>query len=99
MAGVNLTPGRGDRGVKKVGRTFGFVKNLGKSEVRWSEKLFLAWHRHCDVYYGARETVGGSSVSSGCWGEDSNHEYGWGGGPPPDVAPLPFLKTPKQQQR
>jgi hypothetical protein len=23
----------------------------------------LAWHGHCDVYCGARETVGGSSVS------------------------------------
>jgi hypothetical protein len=37
-------------------------------------KNTLARHRRCDVYCGARETVGGSSVSSGCWGEDSNHE-------------------------
>lgn len=35
----------------------------------------LAWHKRCGVYCGARETVGGSSVSSGCWGEDSDHEY------------------------
>jgi hypothetical protein len=31
-------------------------------------------HGCCEVHCGARETVGGSSVSSGCWGEDSNHE-------------------------
>jgi len=40
------------------------------------EKISIARHKCCDVYCGARETVGGSSVSSGCWGEDSNHENG-----------------------
>src|SRR4030095_17214679 len=53
-------------------------------------KNLLARHRRCDVYCGARETVGGSSVSSGCWGEDSNHEYGWGGGTAPLVIALLF---------
>src|SRR6185503_9217843 len=43
------------------------------------------------VYCGARETVGGSSVSSGCWGEDSNHEYGWARRTPTYVAPIRFL--------
>src|SRR5689334_6594161 len=40
------------------------------------KSMSLARHKRCDVYCGARETVGGSSVSSGCWGEDSNHENG-----------------------
>src|SRR5258705_3585602 len=51
-----------------------------------SSKNSLARHRRCDVYCGARETVGGSSVSSGCWGEDSNHEYGWARRTPTYVA-------------
>jgi hypothetical protein len=53
-------------------------------------KNLLARHRRCDVYCGARETVGGSSVSSGCWGEDSNHEYGWARRTPTYVAPIRF---------
>ncbi len=43
---------------------------------RNAKAIILARHKRCDVYCGARETVGGSSVSSGCWGEDSNHENG-----------------------
>ncbi len=39
---------------------------------------------------GQEETVGGSSVSSGCWGEDSNHEYGWARRTPTYVAPIRF---------
>ena len=54
-------------------------------------KNSLARHRHCDVYCGARETVGESSVSSGCWGEDSNHEYGWARRTPTYVAPIRFF--------
>src|SRR2546425_9939564 len=50
----------------------------------------LARHGHCDVYFGARETVGGSSVSSGCWGEDSDHEK-WMGADTPTFAPIRFL--------
>jgi hypothetical protein len=53
-------------------------KNLKKKQE--GTKLFqflLARHKPCDVYFGARETVGESSVSSGCWGEDSDHEYEW----------------------
>src|SRR6266478_8647739 len=46
------------------------------------KKISIARHKCCDVYCGARETVGGSSVSSGCWGEDSNHENGWALRPP-----------------
>src|SRR6476646_3960918 len=55
-----------------------------------SSKNPLARHKRCDVYCGARETVGGSSVSSGCWGEDSNHEYGWARRTPTYVAPIRF---------
>jgi 3-dehydroquinate synthase len=54
----------------------------------------LARHGRCDVYCGARETVGGSSVSSGCWGEDSNHEYGWARRTPTYVAPIRFCVLP-----
>ncbi len=54
------------------------------------KKKALARHTRCDVYCGARETVGGSSVSSGCWGEDSNHEYGWARRTPTYVAPIRF---------
>src|SRR4030095_371579 len=67
-------------------------------------KNLLARHRRCDVYCGARETVGGSSVSSGCWGEDSHHEYGWARRTPTYVAPIRFSsKSPdpieqKQQE-
>ncbi|MGI8897470.1 MAG: hypothetical protein ACR2IB_03645, partial [Pyrinomonadaceae bacterium] len=46
---------------------------------------------------GARETVGESSVSSGCWGEDSDHEYEWARRTPTYVAPIRFcasLPTP-----
>jgi hypothetical protein len=56
----------------------------------------LARHSHCDVYCGARETVGGSSVSSGCWGEDSNHEYGWARRTPTYVAPIRFYSLSPQ---
>ncbi|MDQ3666205.1 MAG: hypothetical protein M3410_06335, partial [Acidobacteriota bacterium] len=45
----------------------------------------------CDVYCGARETVGESIVSSGCWGEDSDHEYGWARRTPTYVAPIRFF--------
>src|SRR6185369_8979312 len=55
------------------------------------EKKALARHSRCGVYCGARETVGGSSVSSGCWGEDSNHEYGWARRTPTYVAPIRYL--------
>ena len=59
---------------------------------RWScHENPLARHRRCDVYCGARETVGESSVSSGCWGEDSNHEYGWARRTPTYVAPIRFF--------
>jgi hypothetical protein len=39
-------------------------KRLSKkvTGVKFFENV-LAWHAHCDVYCGARETVGGSSVS------------------------------------
>src|SRR6266849_8373787 len=50
----------------------------------------LARHGHCDVYFGARETVGGSSVSSGCWGEDSDHKK-WMGPDTPTFAPIRYL--------
>src|SRR5215217_203388 len=59
----------------------------------WVTKKTVARHRRCDVYCGARETVGGSSVSSGCWGEDSNHEYGWARRTPTYVAPIRFLQV------
>lgn len=39
---------------------------------------------------GQEETVGESSVSSGCWGEDSDHEYGWARRTPTYVAPIRF---------
>jgi hypothetical protein len=61
-------------------------------------KKVLARHSRCDVYCGARETVGGSSVSSGCWGEDSNHEYGWARRTPTYVAPIRFSSRPSSQQ-
>jgi len=40
---------------------------------------------------GQEETVGESSVSSGCWGEDSDHEYGWARRTPTFVAPIRFF--------
>jgi hypothetical protein len=52
-------------------------ENPKKNGPDLSSNFPLARHERCDVYFGARETVGGSSVSSGCWGEDSNHEYEW----------------------
>ena len=55
-----------------------------------ASKIPLARHGHCDVYFGARETVGGSSVSSGCWGEDSDHKK-WMGADTPTFAPIRFL--------
>ena len=58
------------------------AKLLKREDSGAAQKLPLAWHEHCGVYCGARETVGGSSVSSGCWGEDSNHENGWALRPP-----------------
>src|SRR5436853_6605631 len=61
-------------------------------------KLFLARHGCCDVYWGARETVGESSVSSGCWGEDSDHEYGWARRTPTFVAPIRFYLNLLQNQ-
>lgn len=57
--------------------------------------MALARHTCCDVYCGARETVGGSSVSSGCWGEDSDHEYGWARRTPTFVAPIRFSTGPQ----
>jgi hypothetical protein len=53
----------------------------------------LARHRRCDVYCGARETVGESSVSSGCWGEDSDHKNGWARRTPTYVAPIRFFAS------
>jgi hypothetical protein len=41
---------------------------------------------------GQEETVGESSVSSGCWGEDSDHKYGWARRTPTFVAPIRFFK-------
>ena len=43
---------------------------------------------------GQEETVGESSVSSGCWGEDSDHKYGWARRTPTFVAPIRFSNTP-----
>jgi len=40
---------------------------------------------------GQEETVGESSVSSGCWGEDSDHKYGWTRRTPTFVASIRFL--------
>jgi hypothetical protein len=54
-------------------------------------KNSIARHNRCDVYCGARETVGGSSVSSGCWGEDSNHENGWAAATPTLQRPILFM--------
>ena len=48
----------------------------GFQRFQCAKKITIARHKCCDVYCGARETVGGSSVSSGCWGEDSNHANG-----------------------
>jgi hypothetical protein len=42
---------------------------------------------------GQEETVGESSVSSGCWGEDSDHKYGWARRTPTFVAPIRFYHT------
>ncbi len=42
---------------------------------------------------GQEETVGESSVSSGCWGEDSDHKYGWARRTPTFVAPIRFFHT------
>ena len=42
---------------------------------------------------GQEETVGESSVSSGCWGEDSDHKYGWARRTPTFVAPIRFSQT------
>ena len=39
------------------------AKNRGVGRFNIKVKNGLAWHRRCDVYCGARETVGGSSVS------------------------------------
>ena len=54
----------------------------------------IARHNRCDVYCGARETVGESSVSSGCWGEDSDHKNGWARRTPTYVAPIRFFRKP-----
>ena len=54
------------------------------------QDLLLARHSRCDVYCGARETVGESSVSSGCWGEDSNHENEWARHTPTLSRPFAF---------
>ena len=42
---------------------------------------------------GQEETVGESSVSSGCWGEDSDHKYEWARRTPTFVAPIRFYHT------
>ena len=39
---------------------------------------------------GQEETVGESAVSSGCWGEDSDHEYEWARALP-RLRPFAFL--------
>src|SRR5467141_3665103 len=57
-------------------------RNDGFPHVSQCKKIIIARHKCCEVYCGARETVGGSSVSSGCWGEDSNHENEWALRPP-----------------
>jgi hypothetical protein len=41
---------------------------------------------------GQEETVGESSVSSGCWGEDSDHKYEWARRTPTFVAPIRFFR-------
>ena len=58
-------------------RITSFVSHSKLDDVDPLPKLSCTARALRDVYCGARETVGGSSVSSGCWGEDSNHEYGW----------------------
>ena len=42
---------------------------------------------------GQEETVGESSVSSGCWGEDSDHKKWMGATYSHVVAPIRFFKT------
>jgi 3-dehydroquinate synthase len=74
-----------------------YQESLQTGSSRFLKLNFLARHARCDVYCGARETVGESSVSSGCWGEDSDHEYGWARRTPTFVAPIRFLIRSSQQ--
>jgi hypothetical protein len=71
-----------------------FILNVLKSKMnsrgQFPRDLPVARHRRCDVYCGARETVGESSVSSGCWGEDSNHENEWARHTPTLSRPFAF---------
>jgi hypothetical protein len=55
--------------------------------------LTLLRGTHLAMYIvGQEETVGESSVSSGCWGEDSDHKYGWARRTPTFVAPIRFFR-------
>ena len=54
-------------------------------------KSLLQGMRLAMYIVGQEETVGESSVSSGCWGEDSDHEYGWARRTPTFVAPIRFF--------
>src|SRR5687768_1192206 len=67
------------------------LKSKMNSRGQIPRDLSVARHRRCDVYCGARETVGESSVSSGCWGEDSNHENEWARHTPTLSRPFAFV--------
>ena len=54
-------------------------------------KSLLQGMRLAMYIVGQEETVGESSVSSGCWGEDSDHEYEWARRTPTFVAPIRFF--------
>jgi hypothetical protein len=53
-------------------------------------KTLLRGTRLAMYIVGQEETVGESSVSSGCWGEDSDHKYEWARRTPTFVAPIRF---------
>ena len=57
------------------------------------EQKSLAGTRLAMYIVGQEETVGESSVSSGCWGEDSDHKYGWARRTPTFVAPIRFFSV------
>jgi len=46
---------------------------------------------------GQEETVGESSVSSGCWGEDSNHKYDERGASPKMRRAFRFWKNQRER--
>jgi hypothetical protein len=60
-------------------------------------KTLLRGMRLAGYIVGQEETVGESSVSSGCWGEDSDHKYEWARRTPTFVAPIRiFWHSPVQ---